>query len=257
MTVLNENQQRLKAQFIENRGYWSPLWQMVLELSPEFFEAYTDFSSVPWKHGPLPPPVKELIYVAVNIATTHLYLPGARTHMANAIRFGASREELLEVIQLVSTLGLHACAAGLPVLVEELARAGQPVASPERDADTRERADVLTALHGDCPEAWDALHGMAPEFYDAAAALAAIPWQRGVLAPKVRALVYVAVNAVTTQLYLPGLRAAMAKAIDLGAGRDEIMEVLMLVSAIGIHSSNEGVPMLLKTLQQAPGRDDS
>ena len=85
MPELSDRQKQLREDFVSNRGYWSPLWQQVLELSPEFFEAYSGFSSVPWKHGPLAPKVKELIYVAANIATNHLYLPGARTHMANAL----------------------------------------------------------------------------------------------------------------------------------------------------------------------------
>ena len=89
MASLDERSRLLKEAFIENRGYWSPLWQQVLELSPDFFEAYTAFSSVPWKTGPLEPKVKEFVYIAVNIATTHLYVTGARTHVANALKFGA------------------------------------------------------------------------------------------------------------------------------------------------------------------------
>lgn len=35
------------------------------------------FSSVPWKHGTLPPKVKEFIYIAIDAATTHLYDPAS------------------------------------------------------------------------------------------------------------------------------------------------------------------------------------
>jgi hypothetical protein len=78
MAGLDSRRQKLKAHFIEARGYWSELWDGVLQLSPEFFEAYSLFSSIPWKHGTLPPKIKELIYVAIDASTTHLYTPGTR-----------------------------------------------------------------------------------------------------------------------------------------------------------------------------------
>lgn len=31
----------------ENRGYWQSFWDGLLEIDPELFEAYTEFSSVP------------------------------------------------------------------------------------------------------------------------------------------------------------------------------------------------------------------
>ena len=62
--ALDARQQQFKADFEANRGYWNPIWDGVLKLSPDFFEAYLEYSSVPWKHGVLEPKVKELIYSA-------------------------------------------------------------------------------------------------------------------------------------------------------------------------------------------------
>lgn len=103
------------------RGDWNPLWDQLRELDPEFMEAYLAFRSVPHKNGPLPQKVKELIMIAVNVATTHLYAPGARRHMKNALRAGATREEILETIQLTSVIGIHACNLAVPMLLEEAA----------------------------------------------------------------------------------------------------------------------------------------
>ena len=61
---LNERQRALRDKFIEARGYWTPFWDGLLGLDPEFFESYLAFSSVPWKTGPLAPKIKELIYTA-------------------------------------------------------------------------------------------------------------------------------------------------------------------------------------------------
>ncbi|RLG92701.1 MAG: carboxymuconolactone decarboxylase family protein [Candidatus Hecatellales archaeon] len=120
---LTERQKALKERFIKERGYWSEgLWGEVLKLDPDFFEAYLNFSAVPWKKGVLPPKVKELIYIAIDASTTHLYEPGLRQHIRNALKYGATKEEIMEVFELVSVLGIHTCTLGVPVLVEEVKR---------------------------------------------------------------------------------------------------------------------------------------
>lgn len=90
--------------------------------APEFMEAYLAFRSVPHRKGPLPKKVKEFILIAINAATTHLYAPGTRRHIQNALRLGATRDELLEVIQLVTIMGIHSMNMALPILAEELAK---------------------------------------------------------------------------------------------------------------------------------------
>jgi alkylhydroperoxidase/carboxymuconolactone decarboxylase family protein YurZ len=67
--------------------------------------------------------IRELVYVAVDAATTHLYEPGTRIHMENALKHGATREEIMEVLALVSVLGVHTIAMGLPVLLDDLKKA--------------------------------------------------------------------------------------------------------------------------------------
>jgi len=122
---LTQRQRELREAFVESRGYWNEFWDGLLKLDPEFFQAYVDFSSVPWKSGPLEPKVKELIYIAIDAATTHLYEPGLRQHIRNALKHGATQEEIMEVLELVAVLGIHSCTLGVPVLMEELAAAQQ------------------------------------------------------------------------------------------------------------------------------------
>ena len=61
---------------------------------------------MPWKHGVLEPKVKELIYCAFDVASTHLWLPGLELHMRNALGYGATPTEMMEVIQIASVLGV-------------------------------------------------------------------------------------------------------------------------------------------------------
>jgi alkylhydroperoxidase/carboxymuconolactone decarboxylase family protein YurZ len=67
--------------------------------------------------------VKELLYIAIDAATTHLYLPGLRVHVQNALRLGATVAEIMEVLQLTSVLGIHTITEGVPVLLEEANKA--------------------------------------------------------------------------------------------------------------------------------------
>lgn len=104
------------------KGDWNPLWDQLLALDPQFMEAYLNFRSVPQKNGPLPQKYKELILVAINAATTHLYGPGVRRHMQNAFAHGATPAEVLEAIQLTTVMGIHACNLAIPILLEETAK---------------------------------------------------------------------------------------------------------------------------------------
>jgi alkylhydroperoxidase/carboxymuconolactone decarboxylase family protein YurZ len=121
---LTAHQEGLKERFIRQRGYWADYYDGLLALDPDFFEIFTEFSSHPWKHGVIEPKVKEFIYIAIDAATTHLYEPGLRIHIRNALGHGATKEEILEVYELVSVLGMHSITMGLPALLEEAGEQG-------------------------------------------------------------------------------------------------------------------------------------
>ncbi|GMA96026.1 hypothetical protein GCM10025881_28500 [Pseudolysinimonas kribbensis] len=118
---LNEYQERLKAEFTQKRGYWNPTWDEMLELDPELFDAYTAFSSHPWTHGTLSPKVREFIYMAFDTSATHLYKVGLKLHIENALGYGATIGEVLEVMEVASVIGIHSVAMGAPILLEEIA----------------------------------------------------------------------------------------------------------------------------------------
>ena len=124
--ALTAGQLELRSAFIDQRGYWNDFWNGLLEIDPDFFKAYLEFSSVPWRNGVLSPKTRELIYVAIDASTTHLYEPGLRQHIRNAIQYGATRKEIMEVLELVSIIGIHSCTMGVPILIEEFEAAGRP-----------------------------------------------------------------------------------------------------------------------------------
>jgi alkylhydroperoxidase/carboxymuconolactone decarboxylase family protein YurZ len=251
-TESTERKKKLRDDFIDARGYWNALWESVLELDEDFFEAYTAFSCVPWRKGPLEPKVKELVYIAVDAAATHLYVPGIRQHIKLALGYGATAQEIMEVLELTSTLGIHACNIGVPILFEELEAAGQTLPREMSARQLELKAD-FEQKRGYWHTFWEEVLLLDPDFFEAYTRFSSVPWVSGVLAPKVKELIYTAFDVSATHLYLPGLRLHIRNAIGYGATREEILEVIELASVIGIHSCTEGVPILIEELAAAEG----
>ncbi|MGE0094198.1 MAG: carboxymuconolactone decarboxylase family protein [Alphaproteobacteria bacterium] len=252
MDKTTDRQAKLKADFVKNRGYWNGFWDGLLQLSPDFFEAYLNFSSIPWKHGVLEPKIKEFMYIAIDASTTHLYEPGLRIHIQNALRYGATKEEIMEVYQLTSVLGMHTFTMGMPVLLEEMRAAGKgKELDIPLDARRRELKETFTKNRGYWNDFWNGLLTLSPDFFEAYLRFSSIPWTPGVLEPKVKEFIYIAIDAATTHLYEPGLRIHIQNALKYGATKEEIMEVYQLTSVLGMHTCTLGVPVLLDELKAA------
>ena len=253
MATLDPHRQRLKDEFTESRGYWAPLWDQVLEISPEYFEAYMKLSSVPWKTGTLEPKVREFIYIGIDTATTHLHEQGTRVHMQNAIRYGATQAELMEVLQLASVLGVHTMTMGLPALVEvmrKLGRGAEIEGQPLTPRQEKMKADWIAA-RGFWAELPEYMLRFSPDYFETYVEMSSVPWKHGTLEPKVRELIYVAIDASTTHLHEQGTRIHMENALRHGATPAEIVEVLALTSVLGVHTITMGVPVMLEELAKA------
>lgn len=122
VTQLSSRQTAIKAKFEASRGYWPPSWDAIVALAPDFFEAFEDLGAVPREQGAIEPKVRELILIAVDASTTHLWASGVRTHTRAALRHGATVEEIVEVLALTSVLGPQSVTFGVPILLEELAK---------------------------------------------------------------------------------------------------------------------------------------
>ena len=110
---LDARRRELKNAFIRERKYWSPGWDTVLAYTPEYFEAYLGLSRIPWVHGVLEEWFKELVYVAIDVVTTHLFTAGIRVHIGKAIEYGATPDQVIDVITLASNIGIHSTLMGV------------------------------------------------------------------------------------------------------------------------------------------------
>src|SRR5262249_45927978 len=215
--ALSARQEEIKEEFIRVRGTWGDTWQALLELDPEFLKAYTDFSAVPWRKNHLDDKVKEFIYIAVDANATHLYLPGVRQHVKAALKLGATPQEIMEVLELTSTLGIHAMNIGVPILVEVLEEKGLRTGpAPLDEYQERLKADSPNT-RGYWHAFWDDMLELDPELFEAYTNFSSVPWRTGTLEPKVKELIYIAFDTAATHLYVKGLKLHIENAVGSGA----------------------------------------
>ncbi len=108
-------------------GQWNPAWDALAGLDAAYVEKFLNVGAHAMTKGTLDPLTIEFIAIAVDASCTHMYAPGVRRHIRKALELGATREQVMTVLELVSVLGIHSVALGAPLLIEEaekLARDG-------------------------------------------------------------------------------------------------------------------------------------
>ncbi|MFG1621770.1 carboxymuconolactone decarboxylase family protein [Kribbella sp. NPDC049227] len=231
-------QQEIRKAYEQHGDRWWPDLDPVLADS-ELAEAYVRFAQVAAAQGALSPKVRELVLLAVNASTTTLHEPSISRHIREALHHGASREEIVEVFEVVSVLGIHSAHTGLPVLLEILTEQGliEPVELDERRTAIKDKYVERRGMWG---EALEAMLVLDPELVEAYLKFSSVPWQKGALSPALKELLYVAIDCSVTHLYDHGTAAHMQRALAAGATKEEIAGVLALISTLGVHSLTSG-----------------
>ncbi|GAB3615581.1 hypothetical protein GCM10027416_01380 [Okibacterium endophyticum] len=242
--MTDDHREAIKAAWMADRGSWNDTWQAILDLDPGFLDAYRRFSTVAARKGHLDPVTQELISLAVNANATHLHVPGIRSHMRAALDAGATMAEVMEVLELCATLGIHAMNIGVPILVDVLRELGMRDAPAALTENQERLKEEFTANRGYWHAFWNEMLELDPEVFDAYTDFSSVPWKSGVLSPKVKELVYIAFDTAATHLYESGLRLHIANALGYGATADEILAVMELASVLGIHAVTVGAPIL-------------
>ena len=191
----------LKQQFVSQLrdAPWDETWESIAKLSPELFEASVNFIAVPRKKKHLSSKTQQLMSIAVDAASTHLYRPGIRTHINAALKEGATPAEIIEVIELTGTLGIHGCNIGVPLLVEVMKEEGIYDKHPTAGESFDEHREKLKAEFTKNREYWHAFWedflALDPEFFEAYLNFSSVPWLKdvdgsgkggGALEPKAR-----------------------------------------------------------------------
>lgn len=245
---LTEEQARFKADYIRDRGYWVPFNDGLLAHAPEFLRVYFDYAALPARTGPLSTRMRELIYVAVDASTTHMFGQGLDIHVKGALAAGCTPVELIEVMELATAQGLDSVSSGIGLVLEELSAAGKDdglgtQALSERQAELRAEFE---RRFGDWPLWCDQLVRRDPDYFVAMTLMLDGPSLTGGLDAKTRSMVAFALAAAPTHLNKESMREHARRAIRHGATGAELIEVLQLVAHLGVHACVIGVPLIVE-----------
>jgi alkylhydroperoxidase/carboxymuconolactone decarboxylase family protein YurZ len=248
---MNDNDRRTAAKdrFIEVHGAWDPAWDLTLEIDPDFVAAYADMRAVPDRGGHLSPKFSSLVLLAVDAAATHLNRQALLPHLRRSLSLGASAEEILEVLELTATVGIHAMNIGVPLLVEVLEERGRTGPAPLNAYQERLREE-FTRRRGYWHEFWDEMLELDPAMFEAYVRFSSVPWTTGPLSPAEKELIYISYDIAATHLYVPGTKLHIRNALDHGATVGQVLEVMELASMLGIQSVTTGAPLLAQALRE-------
>src|SRR3974390_1346634 len=103
-------------------GQWNDAWNPFFELDPVWTDEFMATGAGIYGSGVMSAKEVELASIAFDASFTHMYAPGTRRHIKNALKAGATMEEIMEVLKLCVAQGVQACNLGVPILAEELAK---------------------------------------------------------------------------------------------------------------------------------------
>ncbi|MBB5158967.1 carboxymuconolactone decarboxylase family protein [Saccharopolyspora phatthalungensis] len=116
-------------------GYWAAFEERfpgyharMAALMPEAFAAYRGLGRVLWRSEGLPLKWRELVFVVADLSTTHLFRDGAALHVANALRYGATRAEVVAAIGLTVPYTARTLEIGVAALARRLGAPKPPPA---------------------------------------------------------------------------------------------------------------------------------
>lgn len=249
---LTPKQQEIKDAFVAARGVWGEPWETVLRIDPDFVAASFNMQQVPYRKNHLSDKFKELCLISVNAAATHLHLPGIRPHIRRALELGATAHEILEVLELASTLGIHTMNIGVPLLVEVLEERGRTGPPPLTEYQEQLK-EQFTRTRGYWHDFWNEMLELDPEMFAAYTEFSSVPWRTGTLTPAEKELIYISYDIAATHLYVPGTKLHIRNALNHGATPEQVLEVMELSSLLGLHAITTAVPILAEELAAAAG----
>lgn len=243
-------QKRIKDKFIAARGYWRPWTDTILNLHPAFLERYADYAGQPARKGPLSPRMVELVYVALDASSAHMYGPGLTTHLKGALNAGATPFDVLDVLHLVAMQGLEAVYAGTAILAEELG-AQKPDNSQSNGVPI---GDEFKAAHPVAASLIEDLARFDAEYAQVVMDFIEFGGTGKGLSDNERLLVQIALNACFTAFNPAAMRLHIRAALNKGIPASEILQVIQLGAHLSVHGTALGAISLNEIIESAEGQ---
>ena len=154
---------------------------------------------------------------------------------------------MLEALELVSVVGIHCFNMAMPLVLAELGISADDLSAlPSTPAQQAVQLN-WERRRGRWPESFTNWAKLAQEFMAGYGDFSSAPWENeNGLEPKEREFILVAMNAVTTHLFHGGIQFHARSAIERGASKEELIEVLAVSSLISMHTFTDGMRTLLE-----------
>jgi alkylhydroperoxidase/carboxymuconolactone decarboxylase family protein YurZ len=195
--------------------------------------------------NPLPPLTRAFIQYATRVSVSVLDVEAARPFAEDCLDRGATPAQLHEVLTLVAGLGVHSFMEGSQEIVQLARKRGMDLPT---DDDTSQR--LLRQWTGGSAY-WDIFEAYVPGFLDALAKISptalegfmtigALPGRTRSVPAVTKELISIAVDAMPSHRYMPGLALHVHNALTLGAGSTEVLCAIDLAATVPEH---RGVPL--------------
>ena len=133
---LSDEQKDIKALFVQDgKDFWTDGLDEALKLDPEGAKAFGNWNRAALSNECLSQKDKELLWIALYASPTTCYVPGIKEHMKKAMDLGASHEEIISVLELISVIAVHSLTVSAPILKKQASdyKAGDMWNEKERD----------------------------------------------------------------------------------------------------------------------------
>jgi alkylhydroperoxidase/carboxymuconolactone decarboxylase family protein YurZ len=225
------------------------------DLDPGFLAASEKIFGHPYRKGVLSRRDQALIVLAAESAIPQADRDRMAAALDQAVASGATRDEVMCILEISSCMGIHAVSVGLPILLDEMAAAG--IALPDetpRQAELRNYIETQGPRPRPLNAVYAAILRMDPDYFDHRIHFIDLPWERqDVLSPTMKHLASIAIDAISPQHYVDGLQKHINQALQHGVTPAEILEVLQLVSVTGLRTLDVALPLVAARF---PASDD-
>lgn len=216
------------------------------DLDPEFLAACEAIFGHPYRKGKLSPRDQALIVLAAESAIPQADEERMAAALRQARECGATRDEVMCILEISSCMGIHTVSVGLPILLDEMAAAGINL-PPETPRQAELRRYIETA--GPRPRPLNSIYAgilrMDPDYFEHRIHFIDLPWEReDVLDRRLKHLASIAIDAISPQHYVDGLQKHINQALQHGVTAAEILETLQLVSVTSLRTLDVALPLV-------------
>lgn len=223
---------------------------LVAKIEPDFHEKLCALGDVTRRRGALTAIEHALIGVAIFGNPTSFSSDSLREWSARALEAGATRDQILGALKLASVLGVHSLTVGVPAVADVLRDTGIDASGTDLDDRRRALKAEFERRRGYWHDSWDDLLRLNPDMFEAYLSYSAYVADQEALEPGLRELIYVAIDAVATHLYVPGIQLHARNAIELGVPLDKIMSALEVASLLMPATYSAAASVITEVVQE-------